>query len=164
MVLLIRSRQANASWAINEAGNSRLRTRCVEVTGNGQVLPDLVREQQTMSKPLVALAKTQKSFSDLTQAVMGFDHNEGSGSFQSPQTDDTLPLPVRLHRTNAISKGQGGFSLNEAVIALAAEPWSWSWGHCPALNTVINYNEWRENNTTTKCREWPALDALRNRT
>ena len=37
MVLLIRSRQANASWAINEAGNSRLRTRCVEVTGNGQV-------------------------------------------------------------------------------------------------------------------------------
>ena len=37
MVLLIRSRQANASWALNENGDSRLRTRCVEVTGNGQV-------------------------------------------------------------------------------------------------------------------------------
>ena len=37
MVLLIRSRQANASWALNDAGESRLRTRCVEVTGNGQV-------------------------------------------------------------------------------------------------------------------------------
>ena len=74
-----------------------------------------------MSKPLVALAKTQKSFSDLTQAVTGIPTTMRGVDHSSPLRPMTrFPLPVRLHRTNAISKGQGGFSLNEAVIALAA--------------------------------------------
>ena len=96
-----------------------------------------------MSKPLVALAKTQKSFSDLTQAVTGIPATMRGVDHSSPRRLMTrFPLPVRLHQTNAISKGQGGFSLNEAsspctgtlVIELGPLPRS----------TQSLYNEWRE--------------------
>ena len=37
LTILIQSKDAAASWAVNKRGESRLLTRCVEVTGNGQV-------------------------------------------------------------------------------------------------------------------------------
>ncbi|QNI93959.1 hypothetical protein SynA15127_00871 [Synechococcus sp. A15-127] len=37
LTILIQSKDAAASWAVNKRGESRLLTRCVEITGNGQV-------------------------------------------------------------------------------------------------------------------------------